>query len=41
MRMSGNTIFIAGGTSGIGPGLVLHFHEADNSAVFDAVSHGV
>lgn len=33
MNISGNTIFIAGGTSGLGLGLALRFHAAGNAVV--------
>jgi len=33
MKISGNTIFVAGGTSGIGLGLALRLHQADNTVI--------
>lgn len=33
MKISGNTIFIPGGTSGIGLGLALRFHAAGNKVI--------
>ena len=33
MKMTGNTILVTGGTSGIGLGLALRFHQADNKVI--------